>query len=96
MAAKINMSIELDNGELITVTADQRDIAEAEEAGYNGQGRRTNWVRFMAFAAAVRTGKYSKTWDDFRKEVVEVNEAVEESAGGADGLDPGRTAPSEV
>lgn len=91
MALQVPIRVTLDgrDGETLVV-ADQRDYAAAEALEGVFQRRPHTWVRAIAYAACIRTGKYVGTWEQFNsQDCIEASDQ-EAPAGDDDGLDPGR------
>lgn len=87
---------EMDDGRVLHVLVDQRDLARAEAQGINNTTKHS-YMRFLVWAALSRTKQYPGPWETFNEtDCVEATDAVEaeEPAGDDDGLDPGRKARS--
>ncbi len=89
MRLQYGMTVELDSGETYDVSIDQRDFAALEAAGI-ADGAQTTKVRYVAWNASKRTGRYTGSWEQFNThDCVEAADR-EEPAAGTDSLDPGR------
>lgn len=86
------IEVDLDGGQQLRATADQRDFARAEGQGVSSATIHT-WTRAVAWAALTRTGQYSGTWQRFNDvDCIEARDfELEVPDGDEDGLDPGQS-----
>lgn len=89
--SRVAMTVQLD-GESFDVVTDQRDAAAFELQEFYRRDRPLLMQRFMAYRAAVRTGKTSLSWAKFDAACIEVTAADSPAAEAA--VDPTVPAPS--
>ncbi len=69
MPVQIACTLTMDGGEVLEVTADQRDMATAEQVmgrkGLSTTGNPVTFARCLGWAAARRTGHTTDSWDSF-------------------------------
>lgn len=94
---RTDLVVEMDDGGVVKVTADQRDYAALEAAPDEIHVGPLTRSRYLAWAALRRTGQYQ---DDFAKfngaDCVSVDapdDGDDQDGEGEHGLDPGRKAP---
>lgn len=88
MRFDLQVEVEGDDGSTYLVVADQRDVSRFEQTDFYTPRKHT-MMRFLAWAASVRQGITSLSWDDFDARCVEVGDVKPE----AEPLDPGRPDP---
>lgn len=96
MGIKLEYDVEFDDGRIERVVADQRDFAKWEVQDFYNPSRMHVQVRFYAWSALKRDGRYTWSFDKFNvTDCVSVShpkdDEDEEEQEGGQGLDPGRS-----
>jgi hypothetical protein len=80
-----NLEAEMRDKQTHAIVADQSDVAEWEMQPFYAPERHTVAVRFFAYSALLREGKFKGSWEKFKKECLEVRVARTK---GQDEVDP--------
>lgn len=94
MGTRVKLTCEMDSGRSVDVEIDGRDFAAAEADPSGDLGRPATRNRFLAWNSAVRSGIYAGPFDQWNR-VDCVDVTITEETGDEQGLDPGRTAPTD-
>lgn len=70
---RINYEVEMDDGEVYTVVADQRDLARYEEQEFYDPNHPFITTRYLAWSASQRTD-HRISWGNFKEQCVEARD----------------------
>lgn len=89
-ALRLPYEIEFEDGKIIEVIGDQRDLAAVElQDWYDPARTRQSLARYVAWHAAKRQGKTDLGWPKFNAVVVEVRDKGSADDAAGEGVDPG-------